>query len=166
MDVNHLKKFLFGIMKSLKESLFDNNIKKDVTIREAYCLLAGKDGIWAGGMPIGQMFMANKLLKYPNPYYRDQVSDGLAGLLGVIVDLPVPSEIDYNKGSKSKWSENAKNVLNKYIQRSWKPEFDKGFEVNIRKSVLGKDMIEILLEFRPCVSKALDGFYQFTFKLK
>ena len=151
-------------MKSLKESLFDDNIKKLPTIREAYCLLAGKDGTWVGGLPLGQMFMTGKLSKYPNPYYRDQVGDGLSGLLGVIVDLPVPSEKDYNKGINCDWGQNAMKVLGKYVKSSWKHEFSEKFEVNVRKSCLGKDMIEIRLELYNETHSCTNGFYQFTFK--
>jgi len=152
-------------MKSLQESLFDDNVKKDITIREAYCLLAGRDGMWVGGLPLGQMFMANKLSNYPNPYYRDQVGDGLSGLLGVITDLPVPSEKDYNKGVNCKWGQNAMKTLGKYIKRSWKHEFNEKFEINVRKSALGKDMIEIRLELMDEIHSSAIGFYQFTFKL-
>lgn len=151
-------------MKSLQESLFDNNIKKNLTIREVYCLLVGHEGVWSGGLPIGQMFIASKLLKYPNPYYKDQVGDGIAGLLGVIVDLPVPSEKDYNKGINCDWGQNAMKVLKKYIKQSWRHEFDEKFEVNVRKSCLGKDMIEIRLELYNETHSCVNGFYQFTFK--
>jgi hypothetical protein len=152
-------------MKSLQESLFDNNIKKGITIRQAYCLLAGHERIQTVGMPIGQMFMVNKLSKYPNPYYEGHMGDGLVGLLGIITDLPVPLEKDYNLGIECDWGQNAKKVLGKYIRRSWKQEFDENFEVNVRESCLGKNMIEIRLELYNETHSYVIGSYQFTFKL-
>ena len=152
-------------MKSLQESLFDDNIKKNPTIREAYCLLAGRDGMQAGGMMVGELFDSNKLRKYPEPYYQDMLGSGLAGLVGVVVDLPVPDKSDYNKGIYSDWSQGAMKVLRKYIKKSWLHHFDEYFGVNVRKSVLGKDMMDIRLELNDPETGSTNGYYQFTFKL-
>ena len=152
-------------MRSLQESLFGDNIKKNPTIREAYHLLAGDDGFRAGGMLLSWLFMEDKLIKYPNPYPHTTFGDGLAGLAGIIADLSCPLEKDYNKGNDCDWSKNAIKVLSKYVKRSWKQEFNKNFKITVRKSFLGKNKIDICMELYDSETGFINGFYEFTFGL-
>lgn len=82
-------------MKSLIESLFDNDlIKKDLTIRDACELDAGNLGLRTYGFSIGQMFNVGKLSKYPNPYTDYHLSgiNSLDHLIGIIMDQPMPTK--------------------------------------------------------------------------
>ena len=149
-------------MKSLKESLFDNNIKKDLTIRDVCDLNQTNTGrgIIAAGMPIGQMFSAKKIRKYPHPY-DIQNSSGLNLLdyfVGIIVDQPMPSKTDI-KTSNVKWCENLKKVLTKYVERGWRLEWDK--KVDIYLIEYPNDCFSVSIDF-DCGT----GSYEFLFKQK
>lgn len=105
-------------MKSLQESLFDDNIKKNPTIREAYGLLTGRTGFEVIGFEVGQMFNVDKLYDYPNPYYPDMLPPGVAGLLGLIVDQEPPTRKDFLIKGQSPWGTELKKKLTKYVKRS------------------------------------------------
>ena len=147
-------------MKSLQESLFDNNINKEVTIRQAYCLLAGRGGLEAFGFEVGQMFNVDKLYDYPNPYYPDMFSPGIAGLLGLIVDQEPPTRKDFLVKGQSPWGEELKKKLTKYVKRSWKQEWDKKLEVIIDQFAPNNKIFSIELDFDHGT-----GVYRFLFKL-
>ena len=147
-------------MKSLQESLFDNNINKEVTIRQAYCLLAGRGGLEAFGFEVGQMFNVDKLYDYPNPYYPDMFSPGIAGLLGLIVDQEPPTRKDFLVKGQSPWGEELKKKLTKYVKRSWKQEWDKKLEVIIDQFAPNNKIFSIELDFDHGT-----GIYRFLFKL-
>ena len=147
-------------MKSLQESLFDNNINKEVTIRQAYCLLAGRSGLEAFGFEVGQMFNVDKLYDYPNPYYPDMFSPGIAGLLGLIVDQEPPTRKDFLVKGQSPWGEELKKKLTKYVKRSWKQEWDKKLEVIIDQFAPNNKIFSIELDFDHGT-----GVYRFLFKL-
>ena len=147
-------------MKSLQESLFDNNINKEVTIRQAYCLLAGGAGFEVFGFEVGQMFNVDKLYNYSNPYYPDMLSPGIAGLLGLIVDQEPPTRKDFLVKGQSPWGEELKKKLTKYVKRSWKQEWDKKLEVIIDQFAPNNKIFSIELNFDHGT-----GIYRFLFKL-
>ena len=149
-------------MKSLQESLFDDNIKKTLTIRDV-CVLNQTNtgrGIIAHGMPIGQMFSAEKIRKYPHPYDTQNNSfyNLLDCLIGIIVDQPMPSKSEIRTSGET-WCNNLKKVLTKYIFRSWRSEWDKKCDV-------------YLIEYpHDCFAVSIDfdcgtGSYEFIFKPK
>lgn len=149
-------------MKSLQESLFDDNIKKDLTIRDVCELNPTKTGrgITAIGMPIGQMFSAQKIRKYPHPYdiQNSSVYNLLDYFVGIIVDQPMPSKSNI-KTSDHKWCENLKKVLTKYVTRSWRSEWDK--KINIYLIEYPNDGFAVSIDFE-CGT----GSYEFLFKQK
>jgi len=147
-------------MKSLQESLFDDNIKKNPTIREAYCLLSGRAGFEVFGFEVGQMFNVDKLYDYPNPYYPDMFSPGVAGLLGLIVDQEPPTRKDFLVKGQSPWGAELKKKLTKYVKRSWKQEWDKKLEVIIDLFAPNSKIFSIELDFDHGT-----GIYRFLFKL-
>ena len=149
-------------MKSLQESLFDDNIKKDLTIRDV-CELnqtATGRGLIGMGIPIGHFFNVEKLKKYPNPYidYYFSGVNSLDYLIGIIMDQPMPTKSNI-KTSDHKWCEKLKKDLTKYVSRSWKSEWDE--KINI-----------YLIEYpRDCFAVSIDfdhgsGSYEFVFKPK
>lgn len=114
-------------MKSLQESLFDQDlVDKEITIRQLYKLLPSNRGLSAMGMPIGQMFSVDKLNKYPHSFDTGRtVSSAFEKLVGIIVDMPVPTKEDVIASRHSKWSKDLKNKLSKYVKRDWRMEFEK-----------------------------------------
>lgn len=147
-------------MKSLKESLFDDNITKELTIRDAYDLLDNDRGIAASGFSIGQMFNANKIEKYNNPYtnYRLSGINLLDHFIGIIMDQPAPTKSEV-KTSNHKWCENLKKVLTKYVNRSWRFEWDKKIDVYLIEKP--NDCFAVSIDF-DCGT----GSYEFIFKQK
>ena len=161
LDVNHLKKFLLG-MKSLKESLFDNNIKKELTIRDVYELdrTSTGFGVTLHGVPIDHFFDIKKLLKYPNPYILSNVAviASMVHLLGIVADQPAPIKSTI-KTSDHKWCENLKKILTGYIKRSWKDEWDK--KINIYLIEYPNNCFGVSIDYGNG-----DGSYEFRFKPK
>lgn len=149
-------------MKNLQESLFDNNIKKVLTIRDV-CVLNQANtgrGIIAGGIPIGYFFSIATLRKYPHPYDTTGNSEynSLDYLIGVIVDQPMPSKSDI-KTSNTKWCENLKKVLTKYVARNWRFEWNK--KINVYLIEYPNDCFAVSIDY-DCGA----GSYDFIFKLK
>jgi len=151
-------------MKSLQESLFDDNIKKDLTIRDVCELNPTKTGrgIIAAGIPIGYFFSVDKLKKYPHPY--DTTSNpeynSLDYLIGVIVDQPMPSTSNIKTYDyKWKWCENLKKTLTKYVTRSWRSEWDKKIDIYLIE--YPNDCFAVSIDF-DCGA----GSYEFLFKQK
>lgn len=115
-------------MKSLQESIFDDDLeKKEFTLRDMSCILAGTRGFSAHGAPIGYMFNVNRLKNYPNPYYQNLFSDSLSGLLGIIMDQPVPTR---DRKNLDQWCDTLKKELKKYISRAWLSEFNDKLTIN------------------------------------
>lgn len=113
-------------MKSLQESLFDNNLhEKEPSLRSLY-KIRSKGGMDVSGINILNFFSATKLSKYPFLYDRDNIPllTPTAGLFGIIVDMPVPTDEDFIKDEKSKWSKTLKDRLSKYIWPSYKDMYD------------------------------------------
>ena len=162
MVVNHLKNFLLG-MKSLKESLFDDNIKRELTIRQTHDLAdePGIRGVRACGVPIGYFFDVKKLLRYPNPLDMDTRADSINCLIGIIADQPLPPKS--NSSELEKWGENMKKILTKYVARAWKKEWDDKIEVYIKNWSTGPLLgyFSVIISFD---GKA--GTYEFIFKPK
>lgn len=147
-------------MKSLQESLFDDNIKKDLTIRQLCEISTSSRGITAVGVPIGYFFSVKKLLEYPNPYNWEKIASNnvLNYLIGVIVDQPMPSKSNI-KTSDHKWCENLKKALTKYIMRPWKNEWDK--KINVYLIEYPNDGFAVSIDFDSGI-----GSYEFLFKQK
>ena len=146
-------------MKSLQESLFDDNIKKEVTIRQAYCLVAGRDGFEAYGFEIGQMFNPNKLCNYPDPYYPDMYAAGIAGLLGIIVDQTPPTRKDLLVKGQSEWGAELKKKLSKYVSRPWKQEWEDKVMIKVDSFAMNGRVISIEINLDNGM-----GVYRLTFK--
>lgn len=150
-------------MKSLQESLFDDNIKKDLTIRQA-CDLAdepGIRGIRADGVPVGYLFDIKKLLKYPNPLELTNRLDSVNCLIGIIADQPIPSKS--SNSELEKWGENMKKVLSKYVARTWRKEWDDKIEVYIKNWSAGSftGYFSVIISY-----DGEAGTYEFIFKPK
>ena len=157
-----LKKFLIG-MKSLKESLFDKDLKeKDLKFREVYDLLAGHNGMQVWGMPIGPMFSTTKVTNYKNPYYPETgfFNAFNAGFLGIITDMPVPSEKDFHN-SASKWCGDLNDRLLKYVRNDWKQEYKDKFVVELKNRVSNNSgLISV------CLRLGDNGGMEYIFKRK
>ena len=147
-------------MRSLQESLFDDNIKKNVTIREVCCLLAGNKGVEVYGFPVGQMFNPVKLLHYPNPYYPDILQELVANLLGIIVDEEPPTKGDFNVRGQSKWGENLKKKLGKYVKNYWKQEWEEKVQIIINHYRPDLKIFSVEIDFDHG-----GGVFRFMFKM-
>lgn len=147
-------------MKSLQESLFDDNITKELTVRDACDLLDNNRGVSASGFSIGQMFNVDKIVKYDNPYTDYHLSgiNALDHFIGIIMNQPMPTKSDV-KTSDRKWCDDLKKVLTKYVKRSWKFEWDK--KVNVYLIEYPNDCFAVSIDFDSGV-----GSYEFTFKQK
>ena len=113
-------------MKTLQESLFDSNLhEKNPSLRSLY-KIRSKRGMDVSGLNILNFFSAIKLSKYPFLYDRDNLNllTPTAGLFGIIVDMPVPTNEDFIKDEKSKWSKTLKDKLSKYILPSYRDMYD------------------------------------------
>lgn len=113
-------------MKSLQESLFDSNLhEKEPFIRNLYKVRT-KRGVECSGVNILSFLSAHKISKYPFLYDDGNYSllTPLAGFLGVVVDMPVPTKEDFLKDENSKWSKTLKDKLSKYILSSYKSMFN------------------------------------------
>ena len=129
-------------MKSLQESLFDNDLKtKELKFRDVYHMIPGHLGMQVSGVPLGNMFAPTKVIKYKNPYRPDDgfCNDFNAGILGIIVDMPVPNKNDFNKNRRSQWCIDLKSKLSEFIKPSWKQSFDEKFNVHLDNITFGKD---------------------------
>lgn len=150
-------------MKSLKESLFDDNITKELTIRDVYelDLTSAGLGLVLHGVPIDHFFDIKKLLKYPNPYILPNNMTAFAfmlHLLGIIADqsAPIKSTI---KTSDHIWCEVLKRILTGYIKRSWRYEWDK--KINIYLIDYPHDRFGVSIDFDNGA-----GSFEFRFRPK
>ena len=144
-------------MKSLQESLFDKDlVKKELTLRETSCILAGNRGIMATGVPIGFMFKSSKLRNYSNPYYSVLLADSMSGLLGIITDMSVPKR---DTRSLDQWTEELKHKLSKYINHPWIIEFNNKVEINFYFDLPNKDCYSVNIDYGNG-----EGTYEFVFK--
>lgn len=150
-------------MKSLQESLFDDNIKKELTIRQTHDLVnePGIRGVRASGIPIGYLFVTNKLLKYPYPWEDANIIDSVNCLIGIIGDQPVPSKS--SSSELEKWGKNMKKVLSKYVARAWKKEWDDKIKVYIKNWSTGSfsGYFSVIISYDYGA-----GTYEFVFKPK
>ena len=146
-------------MKSLVESLFDKDlVKRKLTIRDGYKIM-DTVGIQTSGFHIGQMFDPVKLEHYPNKYDVDYIviTSAMTGLLGIIVDQPIPKDND------EKWSDNLKKILTKYIKRSWKKEWDENIDIeNVEIKLSNKKTKGIIVLIK--MNDGLDGYIMLSFE--
>ena len=150
-------------MKSLQESLFDKDLKeKDLKFREVYDLLAGHNGMQVWGMPIGPMFSTTKVTNYKNPYYPETgfFNAFNAGFLGIITDMPVPSEKDFHN-STSKWCGDLNDRLLKYVRNDWKQEYKDMFIVELKNRVSNNSRL-----ISVCLRLGDNGGTEYIFKRK
>ncbi len=144
-------------MKSLVESLFDNNIKKDLTIRQVCELSTSPRGIAAAGVPMGYFFNIKKLKEYENPFVTNG-SDVINCLIGIIADQPMPLLTGGMVWDKSnEWCANLKKILTKYTSRNWRYEWDK--KVNIFLIKYNNGMFGVSIDY-----DSGSGSYEFIFK--
>ena len=131
-------------MKSLQESLFDDNIKKNLKFRDVFDVKS-ENVFRIEGFDIFRMFSVNKVVKYENPLHISKDQPFAAGFLGIIGDLPMPKENEFNKDCD--WSKQAYKIIRKYISNSWKYEYDRSCKISLKGN---HDLSEIDVEFEMC----------------
>ena len=95
--------------------------------------------VW--GMPLGQVFSPTKVMHYKTPYFPESsfCNEFTAGLLGIIVDMPIPKEKDIDTGTSSDWCRDLTSKLNKYAKNDWKRQYEEKFSVELIRRTPKKD---------------------------